>query len=68
MAKTIDKRFRCSGCRAPLGRRDGPTLAVQGPRILATPAGVTVTCPACRAEKTWRPLITRRATIHLGAA
>ena len=68
MTKTIDKRYRCSGCNARLGRRDGPTLTVEGPRVLLTPTGATIACPDCRAEKTWRPRIVRRATIHLGAA
>ena len=69
-----DKRYRCSGCHAALGRRDRDTLSVDGLRVLLTPAGAVVTCATCHTEKTWRPQTgprapgARRATIHLGAA
>ncbi len=74
MTKTLDKRFRCSGCHAQLGRRDGDTLAIQGPHVRLLPVGAAITCPTCGAEKDWRPRIApratgaRRATIHLGVA
>jgi len=74
VTKTLDKRFRWSGCHAPLGRRDGDTLAVDGLCVVLTPTGAVITCATCRAEKDWRPQTgrrapgARRATIHLGAA
>jgi len=75
MTKTVDKRYRCSGCHADLGRRDGDTLAIDGLRVLLTPAGAVITCATCRAEKDWRPRTgprapgaRRAAAIHLGGA
>ena len=60
--KSIDKRFRCSGCNAALGRRDRDTLSVSGAAtVLLTPAGAVITCATCRAEKDWRPRTGRRA-------
>ena len=73
MTKT-DRRYRCSGCHAPLGRRDGDTLAVDGLRVVLTLLGATISCAACHTEKTWRPQTgpratgARRATIHIGVA
>ena len=61
-----DPRFRCSGCNKRLGSRAGGVLTIEGPRMVASRSGVTITCPECRATKTWRPRITRRAVIHLG--
>jgi len=72
--KTLDKRYRCSGCHADLGRRDGDTLAVDGLRVVLTPTGANLTCRTCGAGKDWRPRTAprapgpRHATIHLGAA
>ena len=75
MTKTLDKRFRCSVCHAPLGRRAGDTLSVSGAAaVLLTPPGATLTCATCRAEKDWRPRTgprapgARRAVIYLGGA
>jgi len=74
VTKTLDKRFRCTGCHAPLGRRDGDTLAVDGLRVVLTPTGANLTCPTCGAEKDWRPRTApraagpRRAVIYLGGA
>jgi len=75
MTKTVDKRFRCNACHAPLGRRDRDTLSVSGAAaVLLTPAGAVVTCATCRAEKDWRPRTgrrapsARRAVIYLGGA
>jgi len=59
--KTVDKRFRCNGCHAPLGRRAGDTLAVAGLHVVLTPTGANLTCPTCGAEKRWRPQTGRRA-------
>jgi hypothetical protein len=52
--------WRCQGCQRELGTANGPTLDVEGReglRVLATPRGLIVTCPDCRAERlwTWRP-------------
>ncbi len=73
--KSIDKRYRCSGCHAPLGRRDGDTLSVSGAAaVLLTPTGAVVTCAACHTEKTWRPQTgrrapgARRAVIYIGGS
>ncbi len=70
-----DKRYRCSGCHAALGRRDGDTLTVlQGQHVVLTSLGATISCATCHTEKTWRPRAgrrapgARRAVIHLGAA
>jgi len=75
MTKSLDRRYRCSGCHAPLGRRDHDTLSVSGgAAVLLTPLGATLTCATCRAEKDWRPRTgprapgARRATIHIGVA
>jgi len=48
--------WRCAGCGRELGTATGPTLAlatVAGLSILATPRGLVVTCPDCRAERLW---------------
>ncbi len=48
--------WRCRSCRRELGTANGPTLAptiVEGLRVLATPRGLVVTCPDCRAERLW---------------
>lgn len=72
--KTIDKRWRCAGCNAVIGRVDGATLAIDGQRILLTPTGAHVQCPNCRAERVWhlahepRRSGTRRATVHIGGS
>ena len=49
--------WRCRGCRRALGTANGPTLALDGVPALATPLGLVVTCPDCKAERlwTWRP-------------
>jgi predicted RNA-binding Zn-ribbon protein involved in translation (DUF1610 family) len=49
--------WRCLGCRRQLGTANGPTLALDAVSALATPLGLVVTCPDCRAERlwTWRP-------------
>ncbi len=74
MTKSLDKTYRCSGCHAPLGRRDGDTLAIQGLRVVLTRTGANLTCATCGAEKRWRPQTgrrapgARRAAIHIGGA
>ena len=48
--------WRCQACQRELGTANGPTLdlaGAEGLRVLATPRGVVVTCPDCRAERTW---------------
>ena len=49
--------WRCQACRRQLGAANGPTLALDGVPALATPLGLVVTCPDCKAERlwTWRP-------------
>ena len=52
--------WRCRGCHRELGTANGPTLdlaSLEGLRVLATPRGLVVTCPDCKAERlwTWRP-------------
>jgi hypothetical protein len=48
-------RWRCTGCGRELGTVAGPTLALEAVPVLVTPRGIVVTCPDCRAERTWTP-------------
>lgn len=50
----------CHACGLALGTVKGPTLQVvpatterPAPAVLVTPRGVIVTCPSCRADRTW---------------
>jgi hypothetical protein len=44
----------CLTCKQPLGTAFGPTLApAEAVPVLATPRGLVVTCPGCRAERLW---------------
>ncbi len=59
-----DARWRCFQCNEVLGRVRGATLSVDVERVaevLATPSATTVTCAACRAERSWTPRPTRAA-------
>ncbi len=49
--------WRCQACHRQLGTAIGPTLALEAVPALATPRGLVVTCPDCKAERlwTWRP-------------
>lgn len=49
--------WRCQTCQRALGTVVGPTLALEAVPALATPRGLVVTCPDCRAERlwSWRP-------------
>ena len=46
-------RWKCPGCGRELGTVVGPTLALEAVPVLVTPRGVVVTCPRCKAERTW---------------
>jgi endogenous inhibitor of DNA gyrase (YacG/DUF329 family) len=46
-------RWRCPSCGRELGTVAGPTLALADVPVVVTPGGVVVTCPDCRAERTW---------------
>jgi len=54
-------RWTCFQCNRLLGRVHGVTLAVEDARVLVTPGGVVVSCPTCKAERTWTPRPTRAA-------
>ncbi len=46
-------RWRCPGCGKELGTVVGPTLVLEPAPVLVTPRGLVVTCPQCKAERTW---------------
>ena len=45
--------WRCLACGREMGVVVGPTLALYAVPALATPRGLVVTCPDCRAERLW---------------